>query len=391
MSNIKKRIFDKNKYNEYVARYIKISEDMDRTIPYGELKSYDLPDGRWLIVNCPDKTVDTWAKFVAWCGFASDGLTKEQVVNLILRKAKELNRPLMYNDFRGHGCYNVSFGHIKRYFGTMNKMKEELGFEIVQPQMIKVNQESFDNTMRILKQYLLDNNKDFITTSEWSSLHFDGFYKFPSIAKFVEENYHMSLKEYLLTQGIRTGEAGEGLTHKFYDGEITTSQFEYMFSSYLRKYGLQYNIDYFRNVRYSTFCEYNGTKDCDYVINYNDKTICIEIAGIIEEYKNHYYSDKPIQSSKSKEKYRQKLKEKEQLLISNNYIYFILFPCDLTEENMEQIIKNPTIELRKQIESFNQTNIDFVNVRKIGKLDYKNPAVVRHSDWETHRKIPVIV
>lgn len=56
---------------------------------------------------------------------------------------------------------------------------------------------------------------------------------------------------------------------------------------------------------------------------------------------------------------------------------------------MEQIVKNPTVELRKQIESFNQTNIDFVNVRKIGKLDYDNPAIVRHTDWETHRQMLV--
>lgn len=88
MSNTKRRKFDINKYDEYVKEFISKSEEMDRTIPYGELRFYDLPDGRWLIVNCPDKVVDTWAKFVAWCGFASDGLTKEQVINLVLKKSK---------------------------------------------------------------------------------------------------------------------------------------------------------------------------------------------------------------------------------------------------------------------------------------------------------------
>lgn len=384
------RIFDKSKYDEYVEKYIKISEEMDRTVPYAELKSYNLPDGRWLIVNCPDKSVDTWAKFVAWCGFSSDGLTKEQVIKLVLRKAKELNRPLMYDDFRGHGCYNVSFGHIKRHFGTMNKMKEELGLEVIQPQMIKVNQDSFDKTIQIIKDYLAKDNRDFITRDEWASLKCDNFYRPESIERFIKENYNMPLKDYLLTQGIRMGESGGGIVYKFDDGEITTSQFEYMFSSFLRRVGLKYNTDYFRNVRYSTFCNnYDGTRDCDYVVHYNNKIIYIEIAGILRCHKPFYYSDKPITSSKSKERYRQKLKEKEQLLISNNLVYFILFPCDLTEENMEQVIKNPTIELRKQIELFNQTNIDFVNVRKIGKLDYNNPAVVRHSDWETHRQISV--
>lgn len=384
------RKFDKNKYDEYVDKYIRISEEMDRTIPYSELKSYNLPDGRWLVVNCPDKSVDTWAKFVAWCGFSSDGLTKEQVIKLVLRKANEFNRPLMYNDFRGHGCYNVSFGHIKKHFGTMNKMKEELGLEIIQPQMIKVTQEIFDNNINLIKEYLDKENRNFITFTEWSSLKIDNLYSYQSLNRFTKENYNISLKEYLLAQGIKTGEAGEGLSHTFYDGEITTSQFEYMFSSFLRKCGLRCNVDYFRNVRYSTFCDgYNGMRDCDYVINYNDNIIYVEIAGIIGQYKIFYYEDKPIKSSKSKENYRQKLKEKEELLNFNNCIYFILFPCDLTEENMKQVFENPTVELRKQIESFNQTNIDFVNVRKLGKLDYSNPAVVRHSDWEKHRQIPL--
>lgn len=296
----------------------------------------------------------------------------------------------MYDDFRGHGCYSVSFSHISRYWGTMNKMKQELGLEVIQPQMIKVTQESFDKTIQILKQYLLDNDKNFITISEWNSLNFDGLYKFSSIARFVEENYKMSISDYLLNHGIRMGEAGEGIKNIFNDGEITTSQFEYMFSSFLRKNGLKYNIDYFRDVNYSDFCnEYNGNMNCDYVIKHNDNIIYIEIAGIIRGYKSFYYENRIIPSSKSKEKYRQKLKQKEELLCFNNCIYFILFPCDLTEENMQQVIENPTIDLRKQIESFNQNNIDFVNVRKIGKLDYNNSAVVRHSDWDKHRQIPI--
>lgn len=375
-------------YDKYVERFIQESERENDVISYARLRYFNLPDGRWFVDNCPDKFVDSWSKFVAWCGFYSDSATKEQVTNLVFKKAKELNRPLMYDDFRGGGCYNIPFTCIKKYWGTMNKMKEELGLEIIQPQMIKVTQESFNETIRIIKDYLEKDNRDFITRAEWSSLKFVNLYKPSSIENYIKENFNMPLKEYMLTQGIRMGEVGEGLSHKFDDGEFVTSQFEYMFSSYIRKAGLRYNIDYFRDVKYSDFCkDYDGLMNCDYIINYNGKTIYVEIAGIIEEYKKHYYSDNPIISSKSKEKYRQKLKEKEHLLNSNNCIHFILFPCDLTEENMEQVIKNPSIELRKQIELFNKTNIDFVNVRKIGKLDYDNPAVVRHTDWETHRKM----
>lgn len=387
-------------YDKYLERLLHIINNVDRNLGINlsklskgdNCKKYQLPNIRWFIDNCPDKSVHNYESFKKFAGIKPRFLTKEQCVENILKMSKEFDRPLKYDDFRNGDYDKVSMTMINQYWGSLNKMKEELGLEIIQPQMIKVTQESFDNTIQILKKYLSDNNKDFITTSEWNSLNFNGFYKYLSISKFAEEKLHMSLTDYLLTQGIRMGEAGEGLKNVFDDGEITTSQFEYMFSSFLRKLSLKYNTDYFRNIRYSTFCnDYNGTKDCDYIINYNDNTIYVEIAGIIEQYKTFYYADKSITSSKSKEKYRQKLKEKEQLLISNNCIYYILFPCDLTEDNMEQVIKNPTIELRKRIELFNKSNIDFVNVRKIGKLDYDNPAVLRHTDWETHRKISVIV
>lgn len=385
-------------YDKYLERLLYIINNVDNSIGSNlsklskgnYCKKYELPNYRWFIDNCSDKSVHNENTFKEFAGIKPRFLTKEQCIENILKMSKESDRPLKYDDFRNKEYNKVTVDMVKRYWGSLNKMKEDLGLEIIQPQMIKVTQEIFDKTIQILKQYLSDSNKDFITTTEWESLDFDGLYKSNSIRKFIEENYHMSLADYLSSQGIRIGEAGEGLKNTFDDGEITTSQFEYMFTSFLRKCGLRYNTDYFRNVRYSTFCDdYNGTKDCDYAINYNGKTIYVEIAGIIGQYKIFYYEDKPIQSSKSKEKYRQKLKEKEQLLISNNHIYFILFPCDLTEENMEQVIKNPTVGLRKQIELFNQTNIDFVNVRKIGKLDYSNPAIVRHSDWDKHRQISI--
>ena len=51
--------------------------------------------------------------------------------------------------------------------------------------------------------------------------------------------------------------------------------------------------------------------------------------------------------------------------------YFILFPCDLTNENMNEIINNPTIELKHKIEKFNQANINWRVVREKGELNYE--------------------
>ena len=66
-----------------------------------------------------------------------------------------------------------------------------------------------------------------------------------------------------------------------------------------------------------------------------------------------------------------KFSKKEFLLKSNNLIYFILFPCDLTRENFENILTNPSLELKKKIEHFYQNNIDWVKIRNTtGELDY---------------------
>ena len=148
-----------------------------------------------------------------------------------------------------------------------------------------------------------------------------------------------------------------------------------MFSKYLKDYGLKYNVDYFRDVRYSTFIpEYKNNMNCDYVIHINGKIIYIEIAGIIAEYKTWFYDDRVIGRSKSKENYRLKLKKKEEMLKSHNLIYFILFPCDLTKDNFKNILENGSLELKKDIENFNQNNIDWVKIRNTtGELDYSKP------------------
>ena len=150
-----------------------------------------------------------------------------------------------------------------------------------------------------------------------------------------------------------------------------TSQFEYMFSKYLREFGLKYTKDYQRDVDYSSFIsKYNGRMNCDYVINIKEKKIYIEIAGIIEAYKSYFFSNKAIKASKSKENYRQKLLQKQSMLKENNLNYFILFPCDLTKENVYEILNNDSVMLRKNIESFIKNNIDWQRVSECGELKY---------------------
>lgn len=371
------RKFDIGKYNEYVEEFIKKSVELGKPITHSNLRKepFCLPDARWYVKHCPDDSVTRWAEFVDWCGFIAKGKTpsKEKVTNLIYKLQEELGRPLMYDDFRGVGCYHVPIEIIREYWGTINKMKEELGLDIVQESMIDrhLSKEQFENMLLDIQHYVFSDGRNFITTKEIDSN--DNWIGSNTLRKYSKEYYNKTLSEVLMDYGISLGKQGRGINFNFKDGEHIASQFEYMFSKYLKSYGLKYNVDYFRDVKYSTFIpDCKNNMNCDYVIHINGKTIYIEIAGIIEAYKEWFFNDRPITNRKSREKYRLKLLEKRKMLRDNNLIYFILFPCDLTHDNFKSILTDSSISLRKRIESFMKNNIDWVKVRDSGELKYNS-------------------
>ena len=117
MATAKQRKFNIEDYDYYVREYIKKSEEFGNPIPHSKLRKepFNLPDARWYVKNCPNESVKTWADFVDWCGFVVKGKnpTKEKVIKLIYKLQNELDRPLIYDDFRGKGCYHPSIEMIR--------------------------------------------------------------------------------------------------------------------------------------------------------------------------------------------------------------------------------------------------------------------------------------
>ena len=381
MEKMKPRKFDKESYDFYVKEYIRKSEEIDKPISCGKLRFFDLPDARWFVNNCPNDFVKTYSDFVYWCGFITHNapLKKERAIELIYKMQEKLNRPLKYDDFRGSGCYRVPIKYINETWGSVNNMKKELGLEIIQDSMIDkhLTKDDFDKMIEDICIFVKNDNRNFITTAEidknccWRNTY--------TLGKLSKKYYNSSLRELLEKRNVYLGNRGQGITFDFEDGEHISSQFEYIFSKYLRNCGLIYNKNYFRDVKYKTFIpECNKNIDCDYVVINNGKTIYIEIAGILDGYKKWFYENKIIEKRESREKYRKKLKYKEELLKANNLKYFILFPCDLTISNFDRILKNPSLELKKEIESFNQNNIDWNKVRELGELDYSK-CIIRNT------------
>lgn len=335
---------------------------------------YGLPNIRWFIEHCPDKTVNNVDTFKEWAGLYTKHMSKRQCTQIILDMAKNFDRPLMYDDFRGHEYGQVTIKMIRDHWGSLNKMKQELGLEINIESMIdrQLSKDQFDEVVFKICEFVHKEKRNFITTREidnnpdWCNMS--------TLRRMADKYYHCKVQDLFAQNDVSLGKQGCGINFDFGDGEHITSQFEYMFSKYLRDCGLKYNVDYFRDVKYSTFIpEYKNNMNCDYVIHVSEKIIYIEIAGILAEYKNLYYDNRPIIRSKSKEDYRLKLQKKEEMLKSHNLIYFILFPCDLTKDNFKNILQDSSIELRKTIEKFIQNNIDWVKIREIGELDYSKP------------------
>lgn len=135
--------------------------------------------------------------------------------------------------------------------------------------------------------------------------------------------------------------AGNGMNHKFDDGEVTTSLYEYEFSNFLRNNGFEYGKTYFRNIYYKKLDdEYKGNMNCDYCIDFNGQLVYIELAGILgnKEHQEAYRNNTPLKS-KSKEEYRLKLNHKREIFERNNLEYYILLPDEMNEETYKNILK----------------------------------------------------
>lgn len=320
-------------------------------------------------------------------GGQSKNLSKKDCTNIIMEMQSKLDRPLEYSDFKNPKMNEIGISLIKKYWGTLNKMKVELGLEITQESMMdkQLSKNDFDQTVEEIINYLHSEGRNFITTREINDDN--RLARYGTLDRMCKKYYKEKLTEHLLARGISFGKQGHGLNYDFDDGEHVASQYEYMFSKFLKENKFEYNKNYFRDVKYSSFVEnYSGNMNCDYEIHIGDNILYIEIAGIIGDYKTWYYEDRKIVYSESKEKYRIKLKEKERLLKENNIKYFILFPCDLTKDNFNNIVNNSDLALKHSIENFHKNNIDWNKVRKIGELDYSKDVMKEDNRYKNRQK-----
>lgn len=248
-------------------------------------------------------------------------LSKDDCIKIIFEMQNNQQRPLKYDDFRNPNSDTIGITFIRRYWKTFNNMKKELGLEVIQESMMdkqKPLDEMIEDIKMICYQVKEHEHRNIIVKEDF--ITYDKGLVYHSYVQVLKKN-GIIFRELLKSWGFEILKPGYGLNYIFEDGETVSSIYEYMFSKILRERCISYS----RNVNYANFIDnYSGLMNCDYVIKGN-KNYYIEIAGMLKDREKRYYEDY-IFSRYEKQKYAEKLREKERLMKEQGLNYFIFFP-----------------------------------------------------------------
>jgi len=299
---------------------------------------------------------DNLADIIELCGFKlseddryiiehrcrKNEINKEQAINIIYKMQKQLDVPLIYDDFRGSNTKNhISINDIIRIWGSMNNMKEELGLIINQESMIdkmKSKEEMLEDMKFFINQLNrlpstkeINENKNmlnctayhryfgginnvfmelgYIPNKKLISLHMTNediiniykefiedknitpsyyycqhVYKLPS-PKTIIRRFNCSWNEFILMLGFEPNEQNKyGTICNANDGTLCFSTQECIIHNYFLKLDLQ-NLDkeclYRDFVNNDTLINICGYKRCDWMFEYNNKVYIIEYFSLI--------------------------------------------------------------------------------------------------------------
>lgn len=217
-----------------------------------------------------------------------------------------------------------SFWCYQNRFGSWNEAVKTFGYE---PFSHKTIEDLQKDIIKLCNDVHIKENRKIITFSDIDKSDYCS--SAGTYSKNFRKHLNMTVREFVISIGFDMPSSGLGMVYEFEDGEITTSKYEFNVTTYFK----EKNIKYDRNVRYDSFVDdYIGRKDCDYVINIDGKLWYVEIAGILDCKKSgEEYSDK-IHID-----YKEKMTEKEEMLIESKVDYKIIYPRDFKTKSLDEI------------------------------------------------------
>lgn len=276
--------------------------------------------------------------------FEDTHMTKEKAIPIILAKYNELQRPLLQRDFMGVETTDNSIGirPIRDIWGTFTNMLRDLDL----PEH-DYYYKPFDKNYRPHEE-IINSIKmvcETVKSQGRTTILYPDFKKIADIGEISTIRRHCeldgtTLRDMVELYGCKLQQSGNGMNHRFEDGEYTSSKYEYDFSVFLRDNGFEYGKTYFRNIYYKKLDdEYKGNMNCDYCIDFGGQVVYIELAGILgnKEHQEAYKNNIPLKS-KSKEEYRQKLNQKREIFERNNLEYYILLKDEMNKTTYKNIL-----------------------------------------------------
>lgn len=130
---------DASKYMDYIRILKNKCKTMDKVLGQRDIihDKHNLPSISWFIKYCPDKNIKNYSQFLEWMGMKPNYyVSKELATKIIYKMQSKLDRPLMMSDLSNPTKEEIGMGTINKIWGSFNKMKVELGLEIVQEDMI---------------------------------------------------------------------------------------------------------------------------------------------------------------------------------------------------------------------------------------------------------------
>jgi len=318
-------------YGKYCKQFIEICRIENNVVSSKRFVDYGLPSADWFVRHCPDDTVNKYSDFVLHLGLKPNKrITKEHASKLIIDKYNRLERSLKYDDFRNPNGYDeIGISIVNYHWGTFNKMLTDLGMAITRESMFnkhKTIDELESDIWHLCDNiYKIENRLNI----SYDDIRNCGRCSSPSTYNtYFNKKLNISISDYIKSIGFIPNKEGMGMVFNFDNGEITTSKFEYQVSKYLRDKVVSYS----RNVMYSEFIsDYNGTKDCDYVIQQNGIWF-IEVAGMLD-----YTKVKKNKDDKIRTRYKLGIEEKEKMLSKSNLQYKIIYPTELYQKSLDEV------------------------------------------------------
>ena len=276
-------------------------------------------------------------------------ISKESAINLIIQKQELLGRPLAMADLlcNSNDDNIVGISVVIKYWGNFqNMLKSTNLYDIFfqshdLSEVIKIASKAKDDghlrvflsncplewgieLVRIVCERVKNKGYNQIAKKDFE---LDGFPISYSSLERMFNKYNINIEDIINSFGLVNVGRGAGKSYKFSDGEKIDPRIEYLFSSILRSYNYVYNVDYYKNVRYSNFINtYIGNKTCDYLLVNGNCKLYIEIAGMLTNKKDieSFYNNKEIDTY-IKERYRKSLLEKQKMLTENRLDYLFIY------------------------------------------------------------------